>query len=188
MKIAITGSIGSGKSTVSAYIKDKGYHVFDCDAYNAFLLEKGHEGYRRVKETFPEAFEGSKLNKKTLAGIVFNDPGKKALLESILHPLIIEEMIKESKAHDPFFAEVPLLFESGLEGLFDRSLLIVCDEDIALERLVLRGMEKEEAQRRIRSQMSVEKKIYRADEIIYNNGNLWDLYKETDKWLRKYAG
>ncbi|MBR0461567.1 MAG: dephospho-CoA kinase [Erysipelotrichaceae bacterium] len=188
MKIAITGSIGSGKSTVSEYLRDKGYHVFDCDAYNALLLKRGNEGYKRVRESFPEAFAGTKPDKKKLSDIIFRDPDKKAELEAILHPLIIEEMLKESKEYDPFFAEVPLLFECDLEGLFDRNLLIVCDEDIAIERLIKRGLSEGEARRRINSQMSVEKKIYRADEIIYNNGNLWDLYKETDKWLRQYAG
>ncbi|MBR3227157.1 MAG: dephospho-CoA kinase [Erysipelotrichaceae bacterium] len=187
MKIAITGTIGSGKSTVSSLIREKGYEVFDCDAYNAWLLEKGNEGWKRVREAFPEAFEEDELDKKKLASIIFTDREKKEVLEFLLHPLIIGEMLKEAEERDPFFAEVPLLFENGLERIFDRSLLIVCDENIALERLLNRGLDSNEALRRIANQMSVEKKILRADEIIYNNGNFAELKEKTEKWLKNYV-
>ena len=74
MKIGISGSIGSGKSTVARYIRDKGYFVFDCDAYNAWLLEFGNEGFNRVWDYIPEAFIGTYLSKQKLSQIILMIP------------------------------------------------------------------------------------------------------------------
>lgn len=187
MKIAITGSIGSGKSTVSNYLREKGYEVFDCDKYNAYLLDNNKTVFNKIKKTFPEAIDDDKLNKKKLASIIFNNINDKRKLEDILHPLIIKEMLKRSKDNDIFFAEVPLLFETNLEANFDHNLLVVSDYDVTLKRLIKRGLNKEEAIIRLNNQMAVENKILRAEEIIYNNGNLNKLFKEVDKWLKKYV-
>lgn len=187
MKIAITGSIGSGKSTVTKYLKKKGYDVFSCDDYNAYLLNNNQNVIAKLKNKFPECFEDDILNKKSLADVVFNDKRQKMILEKILHPLIIKEMLKEAKKHSLFFAEVPLLFENDLETLFDHNLLIVCDKEIALKRLLKRGLNKQEAILRLENQMDVQNKMLRAKQIIYNNGNLKDLYQEVDKWLLKYV-
>ena len=188
MKIAITGSIGSGKSTVSEYLKTKGYDVFDCDEYNAYLLEKGHIGYKKVKEAFPTCFNRGQLDKKALADIIFNNKEEKNKLEAILHPLIIKEMLRRSKKKDLFIAEVPLLFEKDLEGYFDHNLLVVADDDKVIKRLIKRGLNEKDAKRRLKAQMSVSKKIKRAEEIIYNNSTLRNLYNKIDKWLIKYVG
>lgn len=188
MKIAITGSIGSGKSTVSSYLRAKGYDVFDCDEYNAYLLEKNHIGYKRVKEAFPDCFNKGQLDKKALADTIFNNKKEKDKLEAILHPLIIKEMLRKSKKTDLFFAEVPLLFEKDLEGYFDHNLLVVADDEKVLKRLIKRGLSEADAKRRLKAQMSVSKKIKRAEEIIYNNSTLSNLYNKIDKWLIKYVG
>ena len=188
MKYAITGTIGSGKSEVCRYLKEKGYHVFDCDKYNAYLLEKDNAGYRLVKEYFLECFDGENLDKKKLANIIFNDLDKKKKLESLLHPLIFEEIKREANLYNPFFAEVQLLFETGMDKYFDYKLLIVSDEYITLDRLLKRGMKKEDIERRINNQMSVNDKIERSDGIIYNNLDLIYLHKQIDLWLKKYVG
>ena len=182
MKIAITGTIGSGKSTVAAYLRDKGYFVFDCDEVNRELLSSGV-----LIDYFPECYENGLLNKKKLANIVFSDENKRLLLESIMHPLILERMKKESGKHDPFFAEVPLLFEVKWDKYFDEILLVVVDEKIALERLVDRGLSIEESKQRIKSQMSTKEKIERSDVIIYNDSSLFSLYEKIDGWLSKNA-
>ena len=80
------------------------------------------------------------------------------------------------------------VFECGLEDLFDLTVLVVCDEEKALNRLKERGISEEDALRRLRSQMPVEDKMIRADEIIYNNGELEDLYREIDRILEEYVG
>ncbi len=188
MKYAITGTIGSGKSEVSKYLRQKGYHVFDCDKYNAYLLEKDNAGYRLVKEYFLDCFDGDNLDKKKLANIIFNNLEKKKKLESLLHPLIFEEIKKESNMYNPFFAEVQLLFETGMDKYFDYKLLIVSDENITFDRLLKRGMNKEDIERRINNQMSAKDKIERSDGIIYNNLDLIYLYRQIDLWLKKYVG
>ena len=186
MKIAITGNIGSGKSTISKYLANKGYKVFSCDEYNNYLLND-EEVLKKIKKKFPDAFEDDKLDKKKLAKIIFNNIDEKVELENILHPLIIEEMLKRSNEVETFFAEVPLLFEANLEDYFDTNLLVICDDKITIDRLEKRGLNKEESISRINSQMNIEDKILRAKEIIYNNGNLEQLYKDVDKWLKNYV-
>lgn len=186
-KIAISGTIGSGKSTVLNYLKSKGYFVFSCDEYNAFLLNKGQEGYIKIQEQFPEAFIKGELDKKALSKIVFNNPLQRERLESIMHPLIIAEMLRLRDLFEIYFAEVPLLFENNLEKYFDLSLLIVTDEHKALERLQKRGLDYDSAKQRILNQMPQEIKMKRADEIIYNNGSLADLYNQVDTVINKYV-
>lgn len=188
MKIAITGSIGSGKSTVSKYIRDKGYHVFDCDKYNSYLLEKGNEGYLKVKETFPSVFDGDILNKKKLSDLIFEDSNNKKILEDILHPIILNKIIEESSGYNPYFAEVPLLFETEFYKYFDYYLLVVSDNEKVLDRLRLRGVNNAEAKRRLNNQMSIEEKKQRSNGIIYNNSDLASLYSQIDNWLKTYVG
>ena len=184
MKIAISGSIGSGKSVACEYLRqNKGYDVFDCDQVNRKLLEKDEAGYLKVKEAFPECFNDDELDKKKLSALVFNNEEEKKKLEDIMHPLILNEL--EKREDDPLFAEVPLLFEAGWDKYFDHNLLIVTDLDILVERLMERGLDKEDIYNRLSSQMSVEEKIKRADKIIYNNGSLSDLYKLIDLWLEE---
>lgn len=179
MKIAITGTIGSGKSTVATYLRDKGYFVFDCDEVNRELLNSDI-----LIDYFPECYENGLLNKKKLANIVFNDETNRLLLESIMHPLILKRMEEESKKHDPFFAEVPLLFEVNWDKYFDEVLLVVVSEKTALDRLLARGLSIEESKQRIKNQMSTKEKIERSDVIIYNDSSLFSLHEKIDGWLK----
>lgn len=183
MKIAITGTIGSGKSEVSLYLRQRGYFVFDCDSYNAYLLEKDNIGYFLVKEEFPECFENDELDKKKLAKLIFNDEKAKKKLEEIMHPLILDALNSYEDC-DPLIAEVPLLFESGWDKYFDYSLLVVADEKDVINRLIEKGYDEDSAKERIRNQMSKEEKTKRASQIIYNNGSLDDLHIMIDEWLK----
>ncbi len=181
MKIAVSGSIGSGKSEVCRYLKELGYAVFDCDEENRKLLEENEDGYLKVKEVFPDCFDDGKLDKKKLSAIVFSDEDEKKKLEGIMHPLILERLNKREE--DPLFAEVPLLFEAGWDVYFDHNILVVSDLDILLLRLEERGLNREEAIERLNAQMPVSEKIKRADKIIYNNGSLEDLHQLIDQCL-----
>lgn len=183
MKIAISGSIGSGKSEACNYLRKKGYDVFDCDLENSKLLRKSSKAYSKLKEAFPESFINDKLEKKKLASIVFSNKKRKKQLESIMHPLILEKLLK--RKDNPLFAEVPLLFEVNWDKYFDCNVLIVTDEKILKERLINRGLDIIDIENRLKNQMSVKEKIKRADKIIYNNGSLKDLYKEIDKFLKE---
>lgn len=183
MKIAVTGSIGSGKTAVCEYLREKGYDVFDCDRENAILLLKGNEGYLKVREAFPECFNDDELDKKKLSDIVFNDPEKRKLLEGIMHPLILKRL--QERTDEPLFAEVPLLFEAGWDIHFDLSVLTVTDMDLVIERLLERGLELDEINERLKNQMPISEKIKRADKIIYNNGSLSDLYNSVEELLKE---
>ncbi len=182
MKIAVSGSIGSGKSEACNYLRSIGYDVFDCDAVNARLLEKGNEGYLEVRKHFPECFEEDELNKKKLSALVFSDDQKRKELEGIMHPLILNKL--NARKDDPLFAEVPLLFESGWDAYFDHNILICSDEKILIRRLIERGLKEEEIKARLSAQMSVEEKKKRADILISNNGSLEDLYRAIDECLK----
>ena len=183
MKIAISGTIGSGKSEFCNYLRNKGYDVFDCDKENRKLLYKGRKGYRRVIKAFPEVLTEKGIDKRKLSKIVFSDEEKRLELESIMHPLILEELNKRSD--DPLFAEVPLLFEVNWDRYFDMNVLIAANKDIVVERLIERGLEKSEIGKRMAAQMDVEEKIKRADKIIYNNGSLIELYRAADELLEE---
>ena len=180
MKIAITGTIGSGKTEAANYLRKLGYDVFDCDKVNYQILED--RAYELLFDKFSECFENKKLNKKTLANLIFKDKAKKEELESILHPIILDELL--NRKDDPLFAEVPLLFEANWDKYFDENILIICDEDLAIQRLENRGFTEFEAKNRILNQMPVQEKIKKATRIIYNNGSLDDLYKLIDNYLK----
>ncbi len=155
----------------------------DLDEVNRNLLKNGSIVYETVKEHFPDAFD-EELNKKKLAAIIFSDSERKKELEDILHPTIKEIMLSEMDKHDPFFCEVPLLFESGFDRFFDESWLIVCDEETSIERLVEKGYTRSEAEERINAQMSKEEKEKRASKIIYNKSTFADFISEIDKLLK----
>ena len=183
MKIAITGTIGSGKSTVCEYIRSKGYDVFDCDLENAKLLLKDNEGYLKVKELFPECIVNDEIDKKILSEIIFSSIDKKELLESIMHPLILKQL--NLRKDNPLFAEVPLLFEASWDKYFDKNILVVTNMDLVVGRLLEKGLLLDDINSRIKNQMSIEEKIKRADKIIYNNGSLNDLYLVIDEVLKE---
>ena len=182
MRVAITGTIGSGKSEMSNYLRNKyGLFVFDADRTNSEILKNNP---LILKRDFDNCFDGDILNKRKLASVVFNDVNKRKKLESIMHPLILEEMFKTSKEHNPFYAEVPLLFESGWDKYFDLKVLVVCDEAIALKRLSDRGLSEKESKERIKNQMSINDKMAKSDVIIYNNSSLASFYKKIDYWVK----
>lgn len=179
MRIAITGSIGSGKSTACEYIAELGYTVLDCDKINAEILND--RAYELLNDDFCDCFLDRKLDKNKLSSIVFSNIEKRKKLESILHPEILK--VIEKNNNDPLFVEVPLLFEVNWEKYFDCNILITCDENKAIDRLILRGLNRDEAIRRINNQMPVNQKIKKANIIIYNNSNPQNLAISIDNLL-----
>lgn len=174
-KIGITGVMGAGKSSVIEILKESKYTVLDCDRINDELLEKNNEGYQKLVEVFHEDIldENKHIDRKKLSDHIFCDKMKKTQAEAILHPLIqwkINEQLHQHKSEQLVFVEVPLLFEVKWESLFDEVWVVASDEALLLKRLQQhRGVQQEDAKRRLAQQMSQEEKIQKADVVVWNN-------------------
>ncbi len=190
IKIALTGIMGAGKSSAAALIKEAGITVIDCDEVNRHLLKRDEIGYQRVLETFGEAVlsEDRSLNTQALSDLVFTDLDKKQQLEAIMHPLIQAAVIEQmDQCQEPLVVvEVPLLFESHWESLFDEIWVVRSDEEILLERLHnQRNVSRKEALRRLSNQLSQEEKCARADVVFHNNEDLKSLKSQIDIQLQR---
>jgi dephospho-CoA kinase len=181
LKVAITGNIASGKSTVEDLLKDKGYKVLDTDDIAHLLLRQ-----EKIKKLIISKFAGldilqnDELSRPKLGIIVFANEEHRKVLEEILHPLIrdeIKQWFKEQEKDEKIvFVSVPLLFEAKFENLFDKIVLIYADDEVRIKRLIQRNDLKEEmARNRLGLQMSQDKKKPRVGYILFNNGSLDDL-------------
>ena len=172
MKIGITGSIACGKSTVSAYLRGLGYPVVDADAISRALTAPGGEALPLLRAAFGDGvFDGECLNRRALGALVFSSDAARAQLNAILHPMIIAQTERELLALDTpgrlVFGDVPLLYECGMERLFDCVWVVAAPRERQLERLHLRdGLSREQAAARIDAQMPQQEKIARADAVI----------------------
>lgn len=186
--IAITGIIGSGKSTVSKLLKERGYLVLDCDQGSRECIKKESQGYYEMLNAFSASIldADGNIDRKKVAELVFSDVEKRKKLEAIQHPLILKWVQEQCAASEDtlVFVEVPLLFECGWECYFDKSLVVVADENVVFERLKqARSMSDEEIRKRLNTQMSSELKINKADYVIINNGSLIELNQQIDSLL-----
>ncbi|OFL46235.1 hypothetical protein HMPREF2767_04825 [Nosocomiicoccus sp. HMSC067E10] len=189
--IGITGGIASGKSTVSHYLKDKGYVVLDADIYARNVLNKGTEGLKKTVEHFGNGIlnDDGTLNREVLGHIVFNDKDELAVLNSITHPIIRKEMNADKNKNlqtGHVFSDIPLLYENKLEDQFDLVIVVYVDEKTQLNRLMTRNdFTEEEARRRIASQLSLEEKKKRADIVFNNNDTKEALYNQIDDFIKQ---
>lgn len=181
-KIAITGTIGSGKSTVSKMISEK-YPFLSSDSIVSDLYLD--EEFRLKVNRLLYNINSSDMDKKTLANDIFNKDDLKDKLENLIHPLVKDEIIDfMSKNEGLVFVEVPLLFEASFDDIFDVIITVVSDEDNIIERLVkYRDFSEEEALSRIKHQFSIELKVSKSDYVIYNNSSLDDLRIDVNKVL-----
>lgn len=183
LKVAITGNIASGKSAVQLFLEQKGYPVLDTDIVCHELLENSVE----IAEAFSgyDVFYDGTLNREKLGKLVFSDAKLKKTLEDLLYPDLIAEMnafFLASSAAEFAFVGIPLLFEAGMTGYFDRTILVYCNDAIREQRLIARnGYTKEYARVRMNSQLSQDKKAQKVDYIIYNNSTIEDLHNNIIK-------
>ncbi len=183
MIVGITGSIGSGKSTVSNYITSLGYQVVDCDMISHDIILKGNLGYQSVLDFFGSDIldEDGSISRKKLGGIVFSDEVKLQMLNKIMHPLIYSEVEKKLDVDRLIFLDAPLLFESNFNTLCDSVIVVNIDLDKQLERLVVRdSITYDDALNKINLQMSLDEKIKLATYVVDNSFDLACLYKQID--------
>lgn len=182
--ISITGSIGSGKSEVSAIVKSLGYKCISCDEVNHELLQKEEVRIQLAKILDCQV---SKINNSYLAKRIFNDSQIKKAVEAYLHQQILNEVMQfysTNNNEELLFAEVPLLFEVGWDYYFDCNVLVAAKQEIMIERLLKqRNMNFDDIMARISQQMPLEDKAKRADYIIDNNLSIEDLEKAIYKMI-----
>ncbi|MCB5231172.1 MAG: dephospho-CoA kinase [Candidatus Cloacimonas sp.] len=187
LHIAVTGSIGSGKSTLMAKLSEMGYKTVSADEVGHKLLFDNEVKDELVK-TFGEGIlTEESIDRKKLGGIVFPDPKALNKLNSILHPKIIEELKSEivNYENELVFFEVPLLFEAGIEKLFDLSVNVFATLSTRAKRLKERsGFTDEEIEKRFASQLSDEFKREKADLTIDNSGSQQELKLQLDLLLQ----
>jgi dephospho-CoA kinase len=193
--IGLTGGIASGKSTVSAMLRNLQIPVIDADIIAREVVEPGKDAYCRIVEEFGEGilYENGEINRSKLGGIIFHDEQKRLCLNSIVHPAVRVEMNAQKeyyieKGERAVVLDIPLLFESNLTPLVNQVLLVYVDETVQLERLMKRNaLTEEEAKARISSQMPLSDKLALADEVINNNGTIEETKAQLIRILIKWG-
>ena len=180
MKIAITGNIGSGKSTFTGFAEKAGFPVLRADDISKSILETDEKVRAIViKEFGDQSYKDGKPNKSFLAKEVFSDPVKLQKLEAILHPRVlksIDKSVKEFlKTNNVVFIEAALIYEVDLEDMFDYVVLISADRNIRLKRKIESGITEEDFCKRELNQIPEEEKKKRADFVFSNDTTKEDL-------------
>ena len=181
--IALTGGISTGKSTVCNLFKLHGFLTIDADLIAHRLLDENSD---KIAIMFGDKYvENGKVLRKELGKIIFSNEENKLKLEALLHPLIQNEIIKESKIFEeqnkPYFVDIPLFFEK-MHYPIPKSLLIYTPKDIQVQRLIKRdNIDENEAKLKISNQMDIEEKKKLADMVIDNSKDLKHLQVEVER-------
>ena len=187
MIIGITGSIACGKSTVSGYLKSKGYVVIDADKIGHEALDDDYVKEKLVLAFGNEILEDNKISRQKLGELVFGNSSNLNVLNSIIHPEIrkkILEKIDKNNDKELIFIDVALLFEAKFDDLVDKIIVVYVDKNTQLTRLMKRNsISKKEALSRIVSQMSPIEKAKLGDYTVNNNLDVINTYEQVDKVL-----
>jgi dephospho-coA kinase len=189
LNIGITGSIACGKSTVSDYLKEKGYTIIDADKLGHVALTS-EDVKRRLSETFgANILVNNEISREVLGKLVFGNDNNLKKLNNIIHPKIKELILKLQEEHeneDLVFLDIALLYEANFVDLVEKVAVVYVDEDIQLKRLMIRNsLSKGEALKRIESQMSPQEKAPLGDFVINNSYRKEDTFQQIDEILEK---
>jgi len=193
--IGLTGNFGMGKTAVLHLFRKLGAYTFNIDKYVHEILKKPDTVRIIVqalgKDVLTKKTTKISINKTRVAKIIFDDAGKRKALEQIVHPQVLK-IIKTTESgilkRDPFaliIFEVPLLFEAGYAKHFDKTIVVYCNKNTAINRLVKKGFSKDEAQKRLRAQLPITKKKKLADFAINNNYDISGTEKQVERILYK---
>ena len=187
--IGVTGPIASGKSAVTALLKEKGAHVIDADIIAREVVEPGRPAWTDIVEYFGESVlqPDQSIDRPELGRIVFGDAKQLSILNEIVHPRVMEEVdsrlreLAGTNSPDAVVViDVPLLIEVGMNKRCAHTVLVIADEDVRLERLLKKGLSREEAESRVDAQHGKDALAKFADVVIVNNGTLDELKEQTE--------
>ena len=193
--IGLTGGIGTGKSTVSQILKEKDFPVIDLDIISHEVIKFPMVMEKIIENFGKEVLEYNNtgnwiISREKLGRVIFGNREKRLILNSVMHPEILrimrEKILECKKENKIIFVEIQLLFEVQWEKEFDYILLVSAEKETQIKRILSRdNRSKEEALSIINSQMSLDEKKKRSDYVIENDGNIQDLEKKVDDFLKK---
>jgi dephospho-CoA kinase len=190
--IGLTGGIGSGKTAVSNIFREVGAPVIDADEIGRHLSMKGQSGYQAIVNEFGNQIiaNNGELNRDKLRDTVFNNNDARKKLESLLHPLIRNEIaqeIKQLKDSSYCIIVVPLLLETDYRDIVDRILVVDSTEENQIARVMLRdNLDRNKITQIMKAQLSRNERLQQADDIVVNDGNLTHLKKEVVAMHQRY--
>jgi len=187
--VGLTGSVGTGKSTVTNFFRELGAYIIDWDELAREVTRPHLRAWKEIVEYFGKDClnEDLTINRQKLAEIVFSDKEKVAKLNQIVHPEVFKEderITHEIKSLDPdalVIKDIPLLFELTRPIFMDKVIVVSASEQTQLRRSEEKGMSREDAQNRIKSQLPLEEKIESADFVINNDGPLEETKKQVEE-------
>ena len=189
--VGLTGGIASGKSTIARFFEELGVTVIDTDIVAREVVEPGKPALDEVREEFGDAVikpDGT-LDRKAMRRIVFAEDARRQQLEAILHPRIrAESLAQAAAAEGPYvIVVVPLLYESPMKSEMDRILVVDCDEETQIERLMSRDDEtRETACRILATQASRAERLSIADDIVSNDADIGSAHSQVQHLHRRY--
>ena len=188
--IGVTGGIASGKSNVCNVIKELGYPVIDCDKITKELSEINKPIYNAILNNFGNDFllEDDNLDKKKISKLVFSDPSKKMILDSITHPIIKDEVLRQLSLYESglVFVEIPLLYEAKFDSICDKVICVFLSKKKQVERLIEReGIDEDYALKKIHSQMDLYMKKSLADYVIDSKGSFEETKLQVENIINK---
>jgi dephospho-CoA kinase len=178
--IGLTGGIASGKSTMSAMLRDWNIPIIDADQVARDVVKPGKDAYQKIVETYGEQVlsPNGTINREQLGSIIFHNEKEREKLNEIVHPAVRSKMNEQKEFYINEGArvvvlDIPLLFESKLTHMVDETLLVYVDASTQLKRLMTRNeLSEKDAEARIASQMPIDEKVTLADKVIDNNGTI----------------
>jgi dephospho-CoA kinase len=193
--IGLTGGIASGKSTVSSMLKEMNITVVDADIEARLAVMKGETAYLKIIEEFGRdvLLDNGEIDRQKLGSIIFHQVEKRQRLNEIVHPEVRKRMREKTETakqngEEVVVLDIPLLFESKLTYMVDKTLLVYVDTETQLQRLIARNnLSVEDANARIRSQLPLSDKLKLADAVIDNNGSLENTEKQLHEILVQFG-
>lgn len=184
---AVTGGIGSGKSTVMRFIAELGYPVLSADEAARNIYDEA-EVLLQMRERFSDCFTDGAVDRNKVSSAVFKNRDRLNELNEITHPAIMKKIFSSAEREDGrfIFFEIPLLFEGGFEKLFDHVIVLMRDKKTRIAAVEARdGLSRAEVAARIKNQFNYEKNLSNGHTVIYNDGDIASLYNKVSEAVRK---